>query len=1045
MNKTNMIAAGLARLCHLGRLFSLGSTLWVCASLVCVTKVHGQVPEAITGFRWPLAGTLAGSTYCSGYNQFCPNGGSEFLSYYSQVCSQYVYHPGIDWSMPGTNGGCNNGCSVDECNPVYAVAPGIVRYTSSTQWGGVLIEHNYQGQTWYSQYGHVRDVSVSTGDVVCKGQQVAKIGRVGTSCAHLHFEIRKPNHPNPTYGSYWDCQVLANSNNVTNYYENPATFIPNHMAEYSPTLLVPSNNQTFSNGVGIYFDWSSFSGATNYRIQIATSTTGFTQANGFSSTYLEVNATTGTSSNYTNSTTLAPGTYYWSVRGATNCEHSPFSAIRTFTIAGGLRLNSAIGYPTIIRQYCPFSGTTSVRNASSSSWSGKLYLDLYNSSGTYLGTIDSASTSIPANTNYAFGYYKPEILSAPQSAQLHLTYKTTGTTLRPLVDPASFQNPVNVQINPWNCQCYQFGINPTTNWQTHSGSHLKEYSYVYRVNVTNGVTYEFQTGCGNGGTANYDTYLELTGNNCQLAASNDNGCTSPAQTSRIQWTSNFTGYAYLRVKGANTNAFGNFTLAYRSICQPPNAPSATTANPITATSFTANWTAVSGATGYQLDVANNAGFNPLLPGYNALSVSGTSYAVTGLTCGTTYYYRVRSLVNCASGNSNTISVTTSSCPNPCANIGSVVCGSNTTTGLTAGSGLWSLTSCNSGGTPGNEGVYQFTAPSAGNYSISIVNASGGYVDYFWKSGTSCNSSGWNCIGRFNSTTTSANFSLNANQTILLLLDNETTNSASHTWKINCPAPCVPSTDPTSATASLGTICVGGSTVLTVNGGSLGTNANWVWYTGGGCGGVPVSSSTSNQYTVSPSVTTAYYVRGEGPCGITVCQLVVVYVDQPSTAPTGAAASPNSLCAGGQTTLTVQGGSLGGGASWNWHSGSCSGPVVGYGPSISVTNNATTTYYVNAVGSCNTTGCAAVTVTTSGTQSTAATSASAFPNIVCAGGSTTLVVNGGSLGTGANWVWYSGSCGGGKWGSEIASMSRCQQPRPTMCGQWGLAIRPRAFK
>ena len=41
----------------------------------------------------------------------------------------------------------------------------------------------------------------------------------------------------------------------------------------------------------------------------------------------------------------------------------------------------------------------------------------------------------------------------------------------------------------------------------------------------------------------------------------------------------------------------------------------------------------------------------------------------------------------------------------------------------------------------------------------------------------------------------------------------------------------------------------------------------------------------------------------------------------------------------------------------------------------------------------------------------ATSCSATPAGVCPGGSTTLGVIGGSLETGANWDWYSGSCGG----------------------------------
>lgn len=44
-------------------------------------------------------------------------------------------------------------------------------------------------------------------------------------------------------------------------------------------------------------------------------------------------------------------------------------------------------------------------------------------------------------------------------------------------------------------------------------------------------------------------------------------------------------------------------------------------------------------------------------------------------------------------------------------------------------------------------------------------------------------------------------------------------------------------------------------------------------------------------------------------------------------------------------------------------------------------------------------------------STIPSSVSATANPICSGQSTTLTVNGGSLGSGGAWYWYSGSCGG----------------------------------
>ncbi len=50
------------------------------------------------------------------------------------------------------------------------------------------------------------------------------------------------------------------------------------------------------------------------------------------------------------------------------------------------------------------------------------------------------------------------------------------------------------------------------------------------------------------------------------------------------------------------------------------APVANTATSITQNSFTANWTAMSGATSYTIDVATDAAFTAFVTGYNNLSV-----------------------------------------------------------------------------------------------------------------------------------------------------------------------------------------------------------------------------------------------------------------------------------------------------------------------------------------------------------------------------------------------------------------------------------------
>ena len=91
-------------------------------------------------------------------------------------------------------------------------------------------------------------------------------------------------------------------------------------------------------------------------------------------------------------------------------------------------------------------------------------------------------------------------------------------------------------------------------------------------------------------------------------------------------------------------------------------PTALNATNRTATSFTANWRSVAGATGYRLDVATSSSFVNYVPGYQDLDVGNTtSRNVTGLTKSTNYYYRLRAYNgNGTSPNSNVIKVKTRS-------------------------------------------------------------------------------------------------------------------------------------------------------------------------------------------------------------------------------------------------------------------------------------------------------------------------------------------------------------------------------------------------
>jgi hypothetical protein len=98
----------------------------------------------------------------------------------------------------------------------------------------------------------------------------------------------------------------------------------------------------------------------------------------------------------------------------------------------------------------------------------------------------------------------------------------------------------------------------------------------------------------------------------------------------------------------------------------PSPPIAHLATYIASNSFTANWSSVSGATGYRLDVSPNSSFSTYVAGYQNLNVGNvTSRSVSGLNASTRYYYRVRAYnASGTSGNSNVVSVTTLSPTGP---------------------------------------------------------------------------------------------------------------------------------------------------------------------------------------------------------------------------------------------------------------------------------------------------------------------------------------------------------------------------------------------
>jgi RHS repeat-associated protein len=92
-------------------------------------------------------------------------------------------------------------------------------------------------------------------------------------------------------------------------------------------------------------------------------------------------------------------------------------------------------------------------------------------------------------------------------------------------------------------------------------------------------------------------------------------------------------------------------------------PAAWAATDVNMTRFRAEWSSEPSATAYYLDVSMSSSFASFLPGYNGLTLTSTTKFLTGLTPGTTYYYRVRAATSVGiTPNSNIVSVTTPTQP-----------------------------------------------------------------------------------------------------------------------------------------------------------------------------------------------------------------------------------------------------------------------------------------------------------------------------------------------------------------------------------------------
>lgn len=98
------------------------------------------------------------------------------------VTGRHSMHEGLDFAAPrGT--------------PILAASGGVVTEARYVPGYGKMVEINH-GNGLVTRYAHASSISVKLGELVTKGQQIARVGSTGRSTGpHLHYEVRVAGHP----------------------------------------------------------------------------------------------------------------------------------------------------------------------------------------------------------------------------------------------------------------------------------------------------------------------------------------------------------------------------------------------------------------------------------------------------------------------------------------------------------------------------------------------------------------------------------------------------------------------------------------------------------------------------------------------------------------------------------------------------------------------------------------------------------------------------------------------------------------------------------
>lgn len=517
----------------------------------------------------------------------------------------------------------------------------------------------------------------------------SSVGTLGTNVSNNTNNIQTNTNAIATQGSTIGSHTSALDGHTSQIQSMSATIaaLQQQLASYTSTYVISTPSLTASSITqnSAVLSWPASTSANSYTLQQATNS-------GYTTGLLTL--ATGNITSYTATSLSAGTTYYWRVQASGGAGTSPsgYGTVSATTSAAAVQLSApTLTAGTSTSSTIALSWTTPanatgyiVRRATAGSMSGATTI--------YTGSATSyTATGLSSSTPYYFDV-------AATGGAGYTTSNTSATVTA--TTSASVSGPTSVTLAMADLTQISNVQSTTANGFTNSFRPASSNDYAvsnYKIPAgTTGTVYANMTvtaGMGSAyleldssmvqratfGSVNFATYINYNnGNTTWQIGSRNNGTYAsgtpanlPLGTTvsfgyRIALDSVYTEYVVnstvvqrnkgVRYRGASHDQYVkmNYLAPTNSTLQNVvvtgftpttvttlTAPVINTPTNITTSGVSLSWNSVSGATTYTLDRSTSSSFDPANTVYSTQSGAGTSANVTGLTSGTTYYFRVR--------------------------------------------------------------------------------------------------------------------------------------------------------------------------------------------------------------------------------------------------------------------------------------------------------------------------------------------------------------------------------------------------------------------